>query len=339
MTSDAKTLILEYERHIINQRLECLKRRSIESEKVFAHEVAKGLTALPKYLYPKFFYDDAGSELFEQICDLDEYYIARTESKLLHMHTDDLATHLGDVMRLVELGSGASIKTQMILDAMDASRRYIEYMPVDISEVIGENCLPLLDTYENMTVKGIVDTYEGGLELIKNIKHVPTLFAFLGSSLGNMNPSEALAFLQKVRSCMHKGDMFLVGLDLVKDARILHAAYDDTIGVTARFNKNILERINQELGADFDLKQFEHHVVYDKKNMCINMYLKSIQKQVVSIPKSNICPVFEKGELVHTENSFKYTSNAIKHMLSQAGMRVENMWHDKDDLFSLTLAT
>ena len=315
--------MLEYERDVINKRLECLKRSSNEFEMTFASEIAEAFKSVPKRLDPKFFYDDAGSALFEKICNLDEYYVMRVESKLLRTHANDIAKYTASTMRLVELGSGASIKTQIILDAMGADARPIEYMPVDISKVIGENCMYLLDAYDEITVKGIVDTYEKGLELVKNLDHTPSLIAFLGSSLGNMNPEIALEFLRTVRSCMRKGDLFLIGLDLNKSADILHAAYDDASGITAKFNKNILHRINSELGADFDLEQFEHHVVYDEKQMRVGMYLKSMQRQTVSIPKSGIRTVFEKDEMIHTENSFKYTPD-FKLMLSQAGLKIEN---------------
>ena len=221
----------------------------------------------------------------EKICNLDEYYVMRVESKLLRTHANDIAKYTASTMRLVELGSGASIKTQIILDAMGADARPIEYMPVDISKVIGENCMYLLDAYDEITVKGIVDTYEKGLELVKNLDHTPSLIAFLGSSLGNMNPEIALEFLRTVRSCMRKGDLFLIGLDLNKSADILHAAYDDASGITAKFNKNILHRINSELGADFDLEQFEHHVVYDEKQMrtrCLVFQCASVSENILS---------------------------------------------------------
>ena len=339
LTPNAHAQMLEYERDVINKRLECLKRSSNEFEMTFASEIAEAFKSVPKRLDPKFFYDDAGSALFEKICNLDEYYVMRVESKLLRTHANDIAKYTASTMRLVELGSGASIKTQIILDAMGADARPIEYMPVDISKVIGENCMYLLDAYDEITVKGIVDTYEKGLELVKNLDHTPSLIAFLGSSLGNMNPEIALEFLRTVRSCMRKGDLFLIGLDLNKSADILHAAYDDACGITAKFNKNILHRINSELGADFDHEQFEHHVVYDEKQMRVGMYLKSMQRQTVSIPKSGIRTVFEKDEMIHTENSFKYTPDSIKLMLSQAGLKIENMWCDDDKMFSLTLAS
>ena len=331
--------MLEYERHVIHKRLECLKRNSKKSEMTFASEVAKGLGSVPKRLDPKFFYDDLGSALFEKICSLDEYYVTRTESKLLRMYANEIDEYTANTTRLVELGSGASVKTQIILDAMRADERRIEYMPVDISSVIGENCLPLLDTYKKIDVTGIVDTYEGGLDLVGNMDHEKTLIAFLGSSLGNMNPETAIEFLRTVRACMREGDLFLIGLDLNKDADILHNAYDDSCGITAKFNKNILHRMNSELGANFDLKQFEHHVLYDERQMCVNMYLKSKQQQTVLIPKSDAHVVFEKDELLHTENSFKYTPDSINLMLSQAGLKVENMWQDEDNMFSLTLAS
>ena len=339
LTPDAKAQMLEYERHIIDERFECLKRSSKKSEITFASEVAKGLGSVPKCLDPKFFYDDAGSALFEKICNLDEYYVTRTESELLCTHANEIAKYTANTTRLVELGSGSSVKTQIILDAMGAGERHIEYMPVDISGVIGENCMPLLDAYEKITVKGIIDTYDGGMDLVGNIDHMPALIAFLGSSLGNMNPETALEFLRTVRSCMRRGDLFLIGLDLNKDASILHAAYDDASGITAKFNKNILYRINSELGADFNPELFEHHAVYDEKQMRVGMYLKSKQRQTVWVPKSGIRAVFEKDEMLHTENSFKYTPDSINLMLSQAGMKTEKMWHDDDDMFSLTLAS
>ena len=189
LTPNAHAQMLEYERDVINKRLECLKRSSNEFEMTFASEIAEAFKSVPKRLDPKFFYDDAGSALFEKICNLDEYYVMRVESKLLRTHANDIAKYTASTMRLVELGSGASIKTQIILDAMGADARPIEYMPVDISKVIGENCMYLLDAYDEITVKGIVDTYEKGLELVKNLDHTPSLIAFLGSSpIRNKSP-------------------------------------------------------------------------------------------------------------------------------------------------------
>jgi dimethylhistidine N-methyltransferase len=195
----------------------------------------------------------------------------------------------------------------------------------------------LIHDYDNLYITGIIDTYEGGLEFLKHYDDKNNLITFLGSSFGNFSPSDGYLFLKKIHSTMKSGDLFLIGLDLVKEKHILESAYDDTQGVTAEFNLNVLSRINDELGGNFNLENFEHHSVYHEKEQRIEMYLKSSQKQSVIIPKSNLLLNLEKNQLIHTEYSHKYRLSQIHDLLDDAGFELKHTWLDENKYFSLTL--
>ena len=331
--------LLGYENHHVHPRLNYFKPHTERTEKTFAQEIASTLNGNSKSISPKFFYDDHGSSLFEKICELPEYYLTRTETKILNQIETDLASFLTDNMRLVELGSGSSLKTRLILDVFDKIQSKIEYFPIDISDILKDSCQQLLDDYDKLHVTGIIDTYHGGLEFIKNYDETPNLIAFLGSSFGNFNAEDGINFLQKINSSMKDSDLFLIGLDLVKEKHVLENAYDDSQGVTANFNLNVLSRINEELGGNFDLSQFSHMAKFNEDKQRIEMYLKSLTKQTVKIPKSNLEINFHEDELIHTEHSHKYSIPRIENMLYDSGFEINVIWQDENRHYALVLCS
>ncbi|MBT5200644.1 MAG: L-histidine N(alpha)-methyltransferase [Thaumarchaeota archaeon] len=329
----------DYKKYMVDSKLQYYKPHATKIEKTFSQEISASLNCKSKFISPKFFYDKKGSELFEKICTLPEYYPTRTEVSILEKLPVELLPFLDDSTRLVELGSGASVKTRLILDIFTKLQEKTEYFPIDISEILTESSELLLSNYNQLHITGIIDTYEGGLEFLKNYDDKKNLILFLGSSFGNFSPHDGYAFLQKIHSTMKSGDLFLIGLDLVKDKQILENAYNDSQGVTAEFNLNVLSRINDELDADFDLKNFEHHSVYHEEKQRIEMYLKSLVNQSVIISKSNLKLNLDKDELIHTEYSHKYNLSQIHTLLDSVGFSIENSWLDDKKLFSLTLVS
>ena len=330
---------LNYKKYVVDSKLQYFKPHASKIEKTFAEEISSTLGIKSKFITPKFFYDKKGSELFEKICTLPEYYPTRTEIDILNSLRTELPCYLDESYRLVELGSGASVKTRLILDIFTSLQNITEYFPIDISEILTESSETLLKDYDSLRITGIIDTYEGGLEFLKNYDEKKNMILFLGSSFGNFSPSEGREFLQTINSTMKSGDLFLIGLDLVKDAQILESAYDDSQGVTAQFNLNVLSRINDELDADFDLNNFLHYSVYNKEHQRIEMYLKSLLRQTVIVSKSNLSLNLEKNELIHTEYSHKYSLDQIRGLLEGAGFKINHVWLDEKKYFSLTLAS
>jgi len=330
---------LNYKKYVVDSKLQYFKPHASKIEKTFAEEIYSSLNRDSKFITPKFFYDKKGSDLFEKICTLPEYYPTRTEIGILKKLQTELPSFIDDTFRLVELGSGSSVKIRLILDIFTNLQKSTEYFPIDISEILTESSEQLLLDYDSLHITGIIDTYEGGLEFLKNYDDKKNLIIFLGSSFGNFSPSDGKNFLQKINSTMKSGDLFLIGLDLVKDSQILESAYDDAQGVTAQFNLNVLSRINDELDADFDLNNFSHHSIYNKKDQRIEMYLKSLVNQSVIISKSNLSLNLEKNELIHTEHSHKYTLDQIRTLLESTGFKINHTWLDDDAHFSLTLVS
>ena len=330
---------LDYKKYVIDSKLQYFKPHASKIEKTFAEEISSSLNRDFKFITPKFFYDKKGSDLFEKICTLPEYYPTRTEITILKNLQTELPSFIDDSFRLVELGSGASVKTRLLLDIFTQMQHTTEYFPIDISEILTESSELLLQDYDNLRITGIIDTYEGGLEFLKNYGSKNNLIIFLGSSFGNFSPADGKTFLEKINSTMNSGDLFLIGLDLVKDSQILESAYDDAQGVTAEFNLNVLSRINNELDANFNLNNFSHHSTYNKEDQRIEMYLKSLTNQSVIISKSNLSLNLEKNELIHTEYSHKYTLEQIKTLLKNTGFKINHTWLDDDTYFSLTLVS
>ena len=330
---------IEYKQYIVDSQLRYFKPHATKIEKSFAEEISYSLNQNSKFINPKFFYDKKGSELFESICLLPEYYPTRTEISILKKLKHDLPSYLDENINLVELGSGTSVKTRLILDIFTKLQPKTEYFPIDISEILTESSEQLLKDYDTLHITGIIDTYEGGLEFLKSYDDKKNLILFLGSSFGNFTPDDGKLFLEKILSTMKSGDLFLIGLDLVKDKNILESAYDDSQGVTAKFNLNVLSRINDELDADFVINNFSHYSIYNENDQRIEMNLKSLVSQSVIIGKSNLSLNLDKGELIHTEYSHKYHISQIKKLLSDVGFEFKNMWLDDEKHFSLTLVS
>ncbi|RCL30848.1 MAG: L-histidine N(alpha)-methyltransferase [Nitrosopumilus sp.] len=330
---------LDYKQYVVDSKLRYFKPHATKIEKSFAEEISFSLSQNSKFINPKFFYDSKGSSLFESICLLPEYYPTRTELGILKNLESDLLPFLDEQTKLVELGSGASVKTRVLIDIFTKLQTKTEYFPIDISEILTESSEQLLKDYGTLHITGIIDTYEGGLEFLKNYDEKKNLIIFLGSSFGNFTPNSGKEFLKNIFSTMKSGDLFLIGLDLVKDKNILESAYDDSADITAQFNLNVLSRINDELDADFDLNNFSHYSIYNEIDQRIEMNLKSLVSQSVIISKSNLLLNLEKNELIHTEYSHKYQVNQIKKILCDAGFEIKKMWLDDKKYFSLTLVS
>ena len=337
--SNFKDKKIDYKQYVVDSQLRYFKPHASNIEKSFAEEIAFSLNEDSKFISPKFFYDKKGSNLFESICSVPEYYPTRTEISILKKLEHDLPSYLNENVRLVELGSGASVKTRLILDVFTKLQAKTEYFPIDISEILTESSEQLLKDYPTLNITGIIDTYEGGLEFLQNYDDKQNLIIFLGSSFGNFSPNDGEIFLKKIFSTMKKGDLFLIGLDLVKDKKILESAYDDPSGVTAKFNLNVLSRINDELDANFIINNFSHYSIYNENDQRIEMNLKSLIPQSVIIKKSNLSLNLDGGELIHTEYSHKYNPSQIKTLLCDIGFEIKNMWLDDKKYFSLTLVS
>jgi len=305
-----------------------------------------GLTATPKSLPPKWFYDAQGSALFEKITELPEYYPTRAERSILAAAAAEIA-ELSQARTLVELGSGSSEKTRLLLSALRAAGSLRAYVPVDVSESAlagAEEALAV--EYPGLAVHAVVSDFEQylGLEQPPSASGGdggtagPRLVAFLGSTIGNMVPAERAAFLRRVRASLRPGDSFLLGTDLVKDVGVLVAAYDDSAGVTAAFNKNVLSVLNAELGADFDLDAFEHVAVWDAEREWIEMRLRAASAQSVLVRDLGLTVGFAAGEEMRTEVSAKFREAGVAAELAAAGLAVRSWWTDPGGQFGLSLA-
>ncbi len=337
MTNTKQKLeIQSYEKIAVTPRFCYFKPKTITNSTI-GKEISYSLSQKKKFIHPKFFYDTAGSNLFEKICSLPEYYLTRTEIDLLSSIKAELSKYLVTDYVLVELGSGASIKTRKLIEILDAKQNDVEYYPIDISNILKDSSINLHDEYDNLKITGIIDQYETGLEFIRHLDPKGKLVAFLGSSLGNFDSENGIEFLKKIHSSMRQGDLFLLGIDLVKDEKILENAYNDSNGSTAKFNLNLLSRINRELGATFDHDKFEHVAIFNKRKKRIEMYLRSKIKHEVFVSEIDLLLKFRKGELIHTEYSYKYTMPQIKRMAQKTGFKPIKIWTDKKNYFSLAL--
>jgi L-histidine Nalpha-methyltransferase len=298
-----------------------------------------GLTASPKSLPPKWFYDAQGSALFDKITELPEYYPTRAEREILQATAAGIAGQTR-ARTLVELGSGSSEKTRLLLDALRAQGTLRCYVPVDVSEpalvAAGD---ALAAEYPGLDVRAVVSDFEEHLGLpADGDAPAPRLVAFLGSTIGNLVPGQRAAFLARVREGMRAGDFFLLGTDLVKDVPTLVAAYDDEAGVTAEFNKNVLAVLNAELGADFDREAFEHVAVWDASAEWIEMRLRSLTAQQVHLPGIGLTVDFAAGEEMRTEVSAKFRRTGVEAELAAAGFAMRSWWTDPAAQFGLSLS-
>ena len=303
-----------------------------------------GLTATPKSLPPKWFYDATGSELFEKITALPEYYPTRAEREILRAEAGQIAA-ASRAATLVELGSGSSEKTRLLIDALRAAGTLRRYVPVDVSEqALLAAASALFSDYPGLEVDGVVSDFEEylgpgtGGDGGSGTGGGPRLIAFLGSTIGNLLPDQRASFLARVRSGLAGGDALLLGTDLVKDPSVLIPAYDDEAGVTAAFNKNVLSVLNHELGADFDLDNFEHVARWDPDQEWIEMRLRAAGSQTVHLPAIGLTVSFADGEEMRTEVSAKFRREGIAAELTAAGFRQQHWWTDAQQRFGLSLA-
>ena len=296
----------------------------------FRDEVLNGLSQPTKVLSPKFFYDKRGSELFDAITELPEYYPTRTEMAILEQHADDMADLLGRECLLLELGSGSSRKIRLLLDAL----RPIVYMPLDISkEHLLGSAAALAADYPAIEVHAACADYSVEFPLPECSSHLPRAAFFPGSSIGNFEPVEATGLLARVGAHLGVGGRLLIGVDLKKDSARLEAAYDDARQVTAEFNLNLLRRINRELAGNFDLSGFRHRALYNADLGRVEMHLVSVRDQTVTVAEHEFS--FSAGETIHTENSYKYRTDEFQSLARAAGFDAEQVWTDADELFSV----
>jgi L-histidine N-alpha-methyltransferase len=322
-----------------------LKRVDGTPARSFGDEVRAGLTGSPKVLQPKYFYDELGSVLFTAICALPEYYLTRAEAEILHSRAGEIAASLTGPVRLVELGSGDGRKTRLLIDALLARQGRLDYFPIDISRSALEvSSQELLSTYPNLRVTAWVGEYHLGLRAIREQderrpENSPrrTLALFLGSTIGNLAPEERVALLGHVRGMLAPGDALLLGADLKKDEKVLVAAYDDELGVTAAFDLNVLSRINRELGGGFDLRSFRHLARWNETEGRIEMHLESRKDQTVPIRDLDLEVPFRAGETIHTESSYKFDLDQISALADQTGFALVRTWHDAARRFSSNL--
>lgn len=303
-----------------------------------AEEVRRGLSAHPKWLPSHLFYDERGSQLFEQITGLPEYYITRTERDILEKHASAMIDAAGHGLTLIELGAGTAAKTEVLLAALMRKQLSATFYPVDVSPaalMVAERNLAA--RFPALRVRSIVTDYTLGLPELAKIKG-RKLVLYIGSSIGNFEPHEASDVLRKLRGGMERGDAMLLGTDLVKDERLLLDAYNDFQGVTAAFNLNLLQRINEELQADFDLEGFRHEAVWNPKDSRIEMHLFSQGNQRVHVRSLDESFDFAAGESIHTENSYKFAPELLRRVLSDGGFVLEKSWMDQRKWFGVHLA-
>ncbi|HEY1360344.1 MAG TPA: L-histidine N(alpha)-methyltransferase [Thermoleophilaceae bacterium] len=302
-----------------------------------ADEVREGLTRPLKELPPKYFYDARGSQLFDRITTLPEYYPTRCERSILNRYAPEIVESTG-AQELVELGSGTASKTRALLYAMAGAGTLERYLPFDVDESVVQACATeLTELYPGLRVHGVVGDFDRDLERVPDGQR--RLFAFLGGTIGNFFPEERASFLARVRELMNPGDHLLIGTDLVKDRRVLEAAYNDSEGVTAEFNRNILRVLNDGLAADFDPSAFEHVAFFDEANSWIEMRLRSKGAQRVRIDGADLEVEFEDGEEIRTEISSKFTREAVARELAGAGLRLDDFFTDDDGLFGVAFAS
>jgi len=295
----------------------------------FAADLHAALRGSPRQISPKYFYDAAGSALFDAICELPEYYPTRTEQLILQACGRDMAAHIGTSVDLIEFGAGSCTKVQSLLDHLSADLRYC---PIDISgEHLALSTARLARRYPGIEICPVVADYTADLSLPDAGSRRRVGF-FPGSTLGNFTPDEALQFLRHAARLL-QGGALLIGVDLIKHPDRLHAAYNDRQGITADFNKNLLRRANEELGSNFELDQFDHSAFYNAPLQRIEMHLVSRRRQTVDLQQQRY--TFEQGQTLHTENSYKFTIEGLRHLAAQAGWQAGTVWTDPEQLFSL----
>jgi dimethylhistidine N-methyltransferase len=331
---------------------------SISIDEAVSREARVGLTATPKTLAPWLFYDETGSHLFEQITELPEYYLTRTERSIFAAHADEILSEAArgqgpaGKLTLIELGAGTATKTGILLAAAVRQQGSVVYQPVDVSEsALAEASENILNNIPGVTVRSQVTDYTREALPLDRLPNTRTLALYIGSSIGNFTPGDATEVLRNLRAQLLPGDTLLLGTDLApiaspekqKTEAMLLAAYDDATGTTAAFNLNVLTRLNRDLGSDFNTKNFRHKVLWNSAESRIEMHLESLVAQRVYLPANDFGPAltinFAAGETIHTENSYKFTPAAVQSLLGSASFKATRSWQDPQHLFAVTLAT
>lgn len=301
-----------------------------------AGDVLEGLSRTPKSLPPKLLYDAKGSALFEQITDLPEYYPTRTEAAILTAYANEICDHLGRNVSIGELGAGTATKTRILLRSLLRRQFRVHYFPLDVSDT----ALQLAkQEVENELAAVNVHPQVGDFEDLTFLERQapPRLVLYIGSSIGNLENDEAVALLQNIARHLSSGDQLLLGADLVKDVGVMHAAYNDSAGITAEFNKNLLVRINRELGGYFEPDAFQHVSFWNEAASRIELHLESVCTQAVRVHALDTTVQFYEGERIHTENSYKYTIEYLEDLLQRGGFEVEHIWTDPNSWFAVSL--
>lgn len=300
-------------------------------------DVVLGLNQTPKTLPPRYFYDDRGSQLFEQITELPEYYLTRTETAILQSCAPEIAQITG-ACEFIELGSGNSTKTRILLNAYRSLNHPLVYCPIDISAgILESSALSLLQDYPELEVYGLVGTYEQALEKLPKT-HLPSrMIGFIGSTLGNLNRGDCDVFLDRIAHALKSKEYFLLGIDLHKLTAQLEAAYNDSQGITAEFNLNMLRHLNQRFGGDFDLTQFEHVAIYNETDRQIEMHLRSLRSQIVHLQALNLTVEFAQGETILSEISRKFDLDSMKKLLTEKHLDCVQVWTDAQSAFAVLL--
>lgn len=308
-----------------------------EGETPVGSDVIQGLTQNPKCLPPKYFYDDRGSVLFEQICELPEYYPTRTEAAILRQYAREVAQITG-ACELVELGSGSSTKTRLLLDAYQTIGYPLRYMPIDVSAgILESSARQLLAEYPSLRVHGLVSTYELALQQLQPTQLPSRLIFFLGSTIGNLNPQECDVFFSQITAALKAGEYFLLGIDLQKPKALLEAAYNDSQKVTAEFNLNMLKHLNQRFEGNFDPQLFEHWAFYNDELNQIEMHLRCLKAHTVRLEKLDLTVEFAAGETIMTEISRKFDLDVMQQELQSQGLQPIKVWTDPQQWFGLIL--
>ncbi len=312
---------------------------TVTADPEFVEDVRQGLTQEQKAIPPRWLYDPRGSELFEQITELDAYYLTRTERALFETHAEGIIEACPTPVEIVELGAGSAAKTRLILQAAVHRQGPTTYCPIDISQAAIEMARQqLLEAFpDELTIRPVVGGYEDGLAKLQDRDGPPCLILFIGSSIGNFELEDQLDLLTRIAEVMGPEDRFLLGTDMAKDEEILLEAYDDPQGVTKAFATNLLTRMNRELGATFDEETFEFVALYNDDEHRIEMYLESQQDKTVHIDALDLDVTFEAGERLHTEHSYKYTEPLIDDLLDEAGLRRTQSWYDGKRWFGVHL--
>lgn len=336
------SLSQSYRKHPLQEERLKIKRlinlsRSSEVETNAGSDVIQGLTKTPKTLPPRYFYDDRGSELFEEICELPEYYPTRTEAAILQQYASEIAQLTG-ACELVELGSGSSTKTRLLLDAYESLGYPLRYLPIDVSAGILESSAEqLLFDYPSLHIQGLVSTYELALQQLTPTQLPTRMIFFLGSTLGNLNPQECDIFLSQITAALEVGEYFLLGIDRQKPKHLLEAAYNDSQGVTAEFNLNMLTHLNKRFQGNFDTELFEHWAFYNEQSHQIEMHLRSLKANSVRLGALDLTLDFEAGETIMTEISRKFNLELMKQELQAKNLKPIQSWTDSNQWFGLIL--